>query len=146
MAGGFGSSGDDDLIAGINVTPLVDVVLVLLIIFLITAPVIYQSAIKVQLPRATTGDDLEKPKVQFTLTREGELAWGDERMDWDTLGRRLAAEGEKLAGETVVISADEGTPHGTVIRLMDALRQAGLNRFALNVEQGASRGAPAPAR
>jgi biopolymer transport protein ExbD len=55
MAGAF-DSGDDELIAGINVTPLVDVVLVLLVIFLITAPVIYQSAIKVQLPKASSGE------------------------------------------------------------------------------------------
>jgi biopolymer transport protein ExbD len=57
MAGGF--QADDDVISGINITPLVDVVLVLLIIFMITAPVIYQSAIKVKLPQAKSGEDLE---------------------------------------------------------------------------------------
>jgi biopolymer transport protein ExbD len=134
MAGGFGSSSDDDVISGINVTPLVDVVLVLLIIFLITAPVLYQSAIKVQLPKAKTGDQADKGPLNFTLSKEGKLSWDKDLIDWDTLIQRLSAMGEQAAKETAIISADEATPHGTVIKLMDALRQAGMTRFALNVE------------
>jgi biopolymer transport protein ExbD len=134
MAGSFGSSSDDELISGINVTPLVDVVLVLLIIFLITAPVLYQSAIKVQLPKAKTGEQAQKSPMNFSITKEGDLAWDKEKLDWDTLGKRLAALGAKAADETAIISADQATPHGIVIKLMDALRQAGLTRFALNVE------------
>ena len=137
MAGQFGSSGDDEVFSGINITPLVDVVLVLLIIFMITAPVIYQSAIKVQLPKASTGDKSEKSPLAFTLTKEGTLLWDKEQLDWPALGKKLAAMGDKISQETAVISADEATPHGTVIKLMDALRQAGLNRFALNVESSA---------
>ncbi|HLE00293.1 MAG TPA: biopolymer transporter ExbD [Bdellovibrionota bacterium] len=133
MAGGFGSS-DDDVISGINVTPLVDVVLVLLIIFLITAPVIYQSAIKVQLPKAKTGEEAQKSAVMLTLTKDGELLWDKERIDWKVLADRLGAMSATIAQETAMISADETTPHGTVIRLMDALRQAGLSRFALSVD------------
>jgi biopolymer transport protein ExbD len=131
------SLGDDDgLVSGINITPLVDVVLVLLVIFLMTAPVIYQSAIKVQLPKARTGEAAEKTPLSFTLSRQGELSWGADRIDWTILGQRLAALGDRAADETAVISADEGTPHGLVVRLMDALRQAGLTKFALNVESG----------
>ncbi|OFZ52767.1 MAG: hypothetical protein A2428_04900 [Bdellovibrionales bacterium RIFOXYC1_FULL_54_43] len=133
MAVGFGSS-DDDVISGINVTPLVDVVLVLLIIFLITAPVIYQSAIKVQLPKAKTGEEAQKSAVMLTLTKEGDLLWDKERIDWKVLADRLGAMSATIAQETAMISADETTPHGTVIRLMDALRQAGLSRFALSVD------------
>ncbi len=138
MAGSFGSSSDEDLISGINVTPLVDVVLVLLIIFMITAPVLYQSAIKVHLPKASTGQEAEKSPLTFSITREGTVSWGKEVMDWKTLAQRLSALGEKASQETAIISADEATSHGTVIRLMDALRQAGLTRFALNVESSPS--------
>jgi biopolymer transport protein ExbD len=137
MAGQFGSSGDDEVFSGINITPLVDVVLVLLIIFMITAPVIYQSAIKVQLPKASTGDQSEKSPLAFTLTKEGTLLWDKEQIDWAALGKKLSAMGDKVSQETAIISADEATPHGTVIKLMDALRQAGLTRFALNVESAA---------
>lgn len=133
MAGGSHSSGDEDLISGINITPLVDVVLVLLIIFLITAPTIYQAAIKVQLPRAASGEDAGKSALSFALTQEGALYWGRDPIDWKTLTRRLGALGGAAGEETALISADEATPHGTVIRLMDALRTAGLTRIALSV-------------
>ncbi len=141
MAGGFAGSSDDDLISGINVTPLVDVVLVLLIIFMITAPVLYQSAIKVQLPKAKTGEESQKGPLNFTISKEGALVWDKETLDWDGLNKKLAAMGANAANETAIISADQATPHGIVIKLMDALRQAGLTRFALNVEGPA--GAPA---
>ncbi|MBC7690561.1 MAG: biopolymer transporter ExbD [Methylotenera sp.] len=133
MAGTFGG-GDDEVISGINVTPLVDVVLVLLVIFLMTAPVIYQSAIKVQLPKAKSGEQAEKSPLNFTLTKEGDLMWDKEKISWETLAQRLKAMGTQTPEQTAVISADQTTQHGTVIRLMDALRQAGLTRFALNVE------------
>ncbi len=137
MAGGFNAG--DEPISEINVTPLVDVVLVLLIIFLITAPVIYQSAIKVQLPSAKSGEEAPKSPLNFTLTKEGQLAWDKEPIDWAELGRRLAALGPNIGEQTAIISADQDTSHGNVIRLMDALRQAGLLRFALNVEAPAQK-------
>jgi len=136
MASNLGNSDSDDVISGINITPLVDVVLVLLIIFLITAPVIYQSAIKVQLPKARSGEDTPSSPLNFTLTKDGSLFWGKEKLDWKAFGARLAAKGQTLSSETAIISADESTPHGLVVKLMDTLRQAGLSRFALNVEGG----------
>jgi biopolymer transport protein ExbD len=117
---------------------MVDVVLVLLIIFMITAPVIYQSAIKVQLPKARTGEQAEKSPLNFTITKEGDLIMNKERIDWSTLNQRLSSLGAPSSSEVAVISADQSTPHGTVIRLMDALRMAGLARFALNVESNPS--------
>lgn len=137
MAGGF-STNEEEVFSGINITPLVDVVLVLLVIFLMTAPVIYQSAIKVQLPKAKSGEQNEKSPFQFTLTREGNVAWDKEQLDWDSLGKRLAGIDNQAGDQTAVISADEATPHGTVVKLMDMLRQAGLTRFAMNVDSGAA--------
>lgn len=133
MAGGI-DFGDDDEISGINVTPLVDVVLVLLIIFMITAPAIYQSAIKVQLPKAISGEQNQKGPLNFTITKAGDLMLEREQLDWNGLAPRLTALVKGATDPTAVISADEATPHGAVIRLMDALRTAGLTRFALNVD------------
>lgn len=132
MAGAFGS--DDDLISGINVTPLVDVVLVLLVIFLITAPVLYQSAIKVQLPKAKSGESTPKSPMSFMVSKEGELSWDGKKLNWDELTQRLTQLGQQAPEETAIISADQATPHGTVIKLMDTLRQAGVTHFALSVE------------
>jgi biopolymer transport protein ExbD len=134
MAGSFSSSSDDEVFAGINVTPLVDVVLVLLIIFMITAPVLYQSAIKVQLPKATTGEQNQKSNFNFTLTKEGNLLWNKDIITWEQLTQRLKAVKTPVAEETAMISADEGTPHGTVVKLMDSLREAGLTHFAIQTE------------
>ena len=133
MAGGFSGS-DDELISGINVTPMVDVVLVLLVIFMIAAPTLYQAAVKVQLPKTQGAEDSPKTPLQFTLSKEGELLLGKDRLNWDDLDGKLKAMGPKIQDETALISADQATPHGTVIRLMDALRQAGLTRFGFNVE------------
>jgi biopolymer transport protein ExbD len=134
MAGTFGG-GDEESISGINVTPLVDVVLVLLVIFLMTAPVLYQSAIKVQLPKASSGEEASaKSPLNFTINAAGKVFWNSEELSWDKLGGRLKAMGAKVGEETAMISADEATPHGVVIKLMDALRNGGLVKFALNVE------------
>ncbi len=143
MAGGSsgfgGSDGSDELVSGINVTPLVDVVLVLLVIFLMTAPVLYQSAIKIQLPAAKSGESADKSPLAFGLSAAGELLLNDKALAWDDLPKTLAGFGQKLTEQTATISADEKTPHGTVVKLMDLLRQAGLMRFALNVDASIAR-------
>lgn len=133
---------DDEAISGINITPLVDVVLVLLIIFMITAPAIYQSAIRVQLPQAKTGEASEKSALSFTITQSGELLLDQEKLDWTQLGPKLKQLGSKISDQTAVISADQGTLHGHVIKLMDTLREAGLTRFALNVDQSSEKNHP----
>jgi biopolymer transport protein ExbD len=134
MAGNFHSLNDDDVISSINITPLVDVVLVLLIIFLITAPVIYQTSIKVQLPQAKSGAQNQKSPLTFTLNQEGTLYWKKEVIQWETLPQKLKSLGNGIISETAFISADAATPHGKVVRLMDELRQAGLTRFAFDVQ------------
>ena len=136
-SGPFG--GDEEVISGINITPLVDVVLVLLVIFLMTAPVIYQSAIKVQLPKAQSGEAAEKSPLSFTISKGGSILWNQDPLDWTTLSQRLKSLGPSIQEQTAIISADEGTPHGTVIRLMDTLRQEGLTHFALNVDSSPKR-------
>lgn len=144
--GGFGGSrfggGDDaDTLSEINITPLVDVVLVLLIIFMITAPAIYQSAIKVDLPKAVTGESQERSELNFAVLASGDVQWNGKPVDWSQLGQELKGLREKLnapgtsdAQQTAIVNADEKTPHGAVVKLMDALRSAGFNRFALSVE------------
>lgn len=136
MAGGL-SVDEDETISGINVTPLVDVILVLLIIFMITAPAIYQSAIQIQLPKTKTGETTNKSPLNFIITKKGELLLDQENLDWNSLSQKLKNWGPSIVDQTALISADEGTLHGTVIKLMDTLREAGLTRFALNVDKSA---------
>ena len=133
------SSSDDDVISGINVTPLVDVVLVLLVIFMITAPVIYQNAIKVELPAAKTGEQRRESPLNFTLTKDGGILLDAKPVDLGTVGASVKQALARNPEETAVINADKSTPHGRVIELMDALREAGMYRFALSVEGRQSR-------
>ena len=135
MASNFNSSGEDDLISGINITPLVDVVLVLLIIFLITAPVIYQAAIKVRLAQASTGESTKDQSVNIAITKAGEMMWNQETVDRRVLEQRLKELGPEISEKTALISADRETPHGIVMELVDTLRAAGLTHLAFNVEK-----------
>ena len=131
------AGGSSNLNSTINVTPMVDIMLVLLIIFMITAPVIYQSAIKVQLPKTRSGESSEKSPFQFTIGRDGALHMGAESIpDWSELPKKIqtTGAGRDLAQETASISADEAAQHGQVVKLMDVLREAGLTRFSLNVQ------------
>ncbi len=136
MAGNFGGN-DEEVISGINVTPLVDVVLVLLVIFLMTAPVLYQSAIKVQLPQAKTGEDsATKPEtLAFTIDSDGKVFYKSEQIAIIDIPSKVGTISETQKTEPVMISADQKTAHGIVVELMDQLRSLGLTRFGLNVDR-----------
>ncbi|HTL11206.1 MAG TPA: biopolymer transporter ExbD [Bdellovibrionota bacterium] len=125
---------EDDIISGINVTPLVDVMLVLLVIFMITAPAIYQTSIQVELPSAKTGQQSASSPLQISVSKEGEFFVEKERVSMDQIKERVKAAVAKAPDATAIIQADRATSHGTVVELMDALRDAGLYRFALSVQ------------
>jgi biopolymer transport protein ExbD len=133
----FGSS-DEDAISAINVTPLVDVVLVLLIILLVAAPVIYNSAIKVELPKAETGDKSQSSaQLNLTIAKDGALHWNEDAITWDDLKRRLAALGPEAPAKIALIRADETVQHGVVVRAMDFMREAGLAHIGISVAEDA---------
>ena len=136
MAGSMGSgSGDDETISAINVTPLVDVVLVLLVIFMISAPVVYQSALQVDLPKAKSGAQVAGQPLDFTLRKSGELFQAGKALSWEELETRAKkGEFQSYAEQAIVITADESAAHGLVVKLMDILRASGLTRFALHVD------------
>jgi biopolymer transport protein ExbD len=133
---GFGSSGgDDELISGINVTPLVDIVLVLLIIFMVTATYIVRATVEVDLPRAAHGGEVTGTTLAVVLTREGDLYLdGVKRTEGELVARtREAVAKDKDA--RVIISADRSALHGAVVRVIDVVKGAGVSRFAINVEK-----------
>ncbi len=135
MAGG--ASDSDDEITGINVTPLVDVMLVLLIIFMVTATYIVNQSINVNLPKAQTADpSTQSLTVAFVLDAEGRLAMAGKPVEFAELAGKIAEEKAKAGdkGISAVIAADTKTPHGFVIKLIDNIRKNGINDFAINVE------------
>src|SRR5579885_2707810 len=109
--------GDDDsgrMITDINVTPLVDIVLVLLIIFMVTTTYIVNPSIKVDLPKAASGSDQTRTNLALTLTKEGLLYLNGEKSDDAALSRYIASELPKNPDLQAIIAADKVVPHGSV--------------------------------
>jgi biopolymer transport protein ExbD len=138
MAVDLNQSGDDEgagPIAAINVTPFVDVVLVLLVIFMVTAPLIMKDVIGIRLPRAAAGDGRKVTTLGVAINRNGTVL-----LNGTIVGRQeVAAEVKRaMAGNPevqAVISADRETRHGDVVRAIDWIRSAGLSRFAVQIER-----------
>lgn len=127
--------GDDDLIADINVTPLVDVVLVLLIIFMVTATYIVRASIEVDLPRAAHGGEAVGTVLSVILTKDGQVFLDGVRRSEEELVARTRDAVRRDAEARVVISADRGALHGAVVHVIDLVRGAGATRFAIHVEK-----------
>jgi biopolymer transport protein ExbD len=137
MAGNIGGSGegDDEMISGINVTPLVDITLVLLIIFMVTATYIVREAIQVDLPRAAHGGESVGTVLSVVLTEQGDIYLDGVKRTDDQL-RTLTREAVARDRETrAVISADRRSFHGAVVHVIDLVKGEGVNKFAINIEK-----------
>jgi len=134
MAGGASDS-EDEAITGINVTPLVDVTLVLLIIFMVTASYIVKETIEVELPRAAHGGETVQKTFALLVTREGQTFLNGVPVDDQSLV--AAVKKAKSAGEDVqaIVGADKNATHGTVTHLLDVLKGAGVTKFAIQIER-----------
>jgi biopolymer transport protein ExbD len=129
-------NGDDDaMITGINVTPLVDITLVLLIIFMVTAKLIVNPQIPVELPTAKTGEKPPPTPLAIVLGKDGTMLADGAPVTEEALTgvvRARKAEGGELSA---LISADLATQHGRVVRVMDLLRREGVSRFGIAVSE-----------
>ena len=144
MAGGA-SQDDDGLVAGINVTPFVDIALVLLIIFMVTAKyIVQQPNIPVDLPRAASA---QTPVISHTVAISINLQGGifvENRAVNETELRALMVERHAQNNDVrAVIAADRGVPHGRVVQVIDITRLAGVTRFAIQTEMPAPAAPPA---
>jgi biopolymer transport protein ExbD len=130
-----GGDGEDDLISGINITPLVDIVLVLLIIFMVTATYIVREAIEVDLPRAAHGGEATGTTLAVVVTRDGTIYLdGVRRSDQELLAQTREAVA-KDRDTRAIISADRASLHGAVVHVIDVVKGAGVSRFAINIEK-----------
>jgi biopolymer transport protein ExbD len=138
MAGTMGAArGRGSTISAINVTPLVDVVLVLLIILMVASTYIVAQTLKVTLPRSKTTDGTADKPQTGVIQKDGSLRWNDHPVTEPELTRDLAAAVVANADVNVVVSADENVKHGRVVHVIDVAKQQGVTRFAINVMAGA---------
>jgi biopolymer transport protein TolR len=141
MARGGSFSSDDDagrMIVDINVTPLVDITLVLLIVFMVTAAYIVNPAIKVDLPQAASGTETTRTVLALTLMKDGALYLNGERSSDDGVIHAIGNELPRNPELQAIIAADRAVPHGDVVHLIDLVKRAGVHRFAIDVDPGAS--------
>jgi biopolymer transport protein ExbD len=128
---------DDEVISAINVTPLVDVTLVLLIIFMVTATYIVSNTIPVDLPEASTGEEVASTVVVY-IDRSGKLHIDGKVVNDDkilsVLKRAQASAKQNKMDLRAIISADREIRHKRFVRAVDLVRQAGISRFAIDVQ------------
>lgn len=145
MAGGASTYQDEDsgtsMISEINVTPLVDVTLVLLIIFMVTAQLIVTRGIKIDTPTTKSGQSIKQSPIVVTIDKTKKLLInGDEFPNDDAIKteiRRMIAANSQIKDSKplkAIITADKVVPHGEVMHAIDVVKQSGITRFALTTK------------
>jgi len=139
----FDPSAEDEPITAINITPMVDIILVLLIIFMVTASIINAPSIKVELPDAATGEETETTNLGITLDPESNWYLNGEPTDEEGVRALIKVEQELGNEIQVAIAADKVVPHGDVVKVIDVVRQEGVTKFAINIEHAKASAAAA---
>jgi biopolymer transport protein ExbD len=120
----------------INITPFVDVVLVLLVIFMVTTPIMIKEGLKVSLPKTKTSDSISKSlSMGIAITKEGQIFLAGELYSPEDLQQKFEVIFQTDPNTQFLISADADSRHGDVVRVIDLLKKNNLNSFALQVER-----------
>ena len=136
IGGGIGGDDDDPVLADINVTPLVDVMLVLLIIFMIAAPMLHQG-VEVALPRADATNlpmRVEDPLV-VSIDRDGNVYLQESRVATEDLVERVSDQIKSRGDESVFLKGDREVPYGKIIEVLDILHRGGIVRVGMITER-----------
>jgi biopolymer transport protein ExbD len=128
--GSFDRKSASQPMAEINMVPLIDVALVLLVIFIVTAPLL-THAVKLDLPKATSNADIQKPeKVEFAIDAQGALFWDGERLSREDAQARFAEAGQKRPQPEIYLRADQNAPYRYVAEMLADASKAGLSKVA----------------
>jgi len=119
--------------AEINITPFTDVVLVLLIIFMIATPFIYQSSMKVQLPQVSKSEETSRDII-ITINAQGDVFLEDKKLDLESLKYRLRAMVKDKPDTSVIINGDKNVKYDSVMQVMDVLARSGVKNPGLGIE------------
>ena len=136
MAFGGGLEEDNEVMSEINMTPLVDVMLVLLIIFIITVPVLTHS-VKVDLPRAdNTLNDIKPETVNLAVTEQGQIHWNETQVSLEELEQRLSAAAAQQPQPEIYIRGDRAADYEHVMKAMAAVQRAGILKLGFVTDPG----------
>lgn len=128
-------SGDDDAIGNINITPMVDVILVLLVIFMVTANFLKKESININLPKVQAADPNVAQSVQVAITRDGKILLEGQSTTEEKLFANLQRDSKFRPNMRLTLSADENLSYGTITKLMGIIRKAGVTKIALSVKK-----------
>jgi biopolymer transport protein ExbD len=135
MAADVNLSEDGGPISAINITPFVDVVLVLLVIFMVTAPALMKESIGLKLPQASSADTAPANPLGIAITKQGQILVNGQLTDQAGL---TASVKQALTGNPdaqALISADIDARHGDVVKVIDWVKTAGITRFAIQIQR-----------
>lgn len=136
MAAKTGDS--SDTIADINIVPLVDIILVVLIIFMVTAPAMMKPSVEVQLPEAASSDASEPSLLQVAITADGRVLVNNQEVGEDEAKAIAATEFEKNPEVQAILAADRDVPYGLVVLAMDWIKSTGVKKFAVTTDRKVS--------
>lgn len=134
MAAKLGGS-NEEAIAEINIVPFVDIILVILIIFMVTAPVLLKPSINVNLPKAGSGDNTTPSELSISIEASGKISLNGKAASEEEV-KAFAQNLSQTSPDTqAIISADKDVPHGQVVSVIDAVKSGGVKRFAITIEK-----------
>ena len=120
-----------EAIAEINIVPFVDIILVVLIIFMVTTPLIMKPSINVNLPKAASG---EETQLNISIAATGEIRVNGQPSDDAGIGNSSVAALKKDNNVQAIISADKDVPHGKVVSVIDIVKSSGIKKFAITID------------
>ncbi len=126
---------DDEPIADINIVPFVDIILVVLIIFMVTTPLIMKPSINVNLPKAGSGDETTPSELSIGILADGSLTLNGQPTDEAAITSYSQEMAAKRPDVQAIVSADKDVPHGRVVSIIDAVKTGGVKRFAITIDK-----------
>jgi biopolymer transport protein ExbD/biopolymer transport protein TolR len=117
-------------LSDINITPFVDVVLVLLIIFMVTAPIL-QSGIEVSVPKTRTVKEITEERLVITIDKQQRVYLGNDPVNINDIGNKLRQKIRDPRGQSIFVRADEGVPFGAFATVMDAVKSSGISNVSI---------------
>jgi biopolymer transport protein ExbD len=127
---------DDDIVAEINMTPLIDIMLVLLIIFMVSSTAALESGLDVNLPQASSTNEMKEPEiVVISLNKEGKMAVQGKDVSMENMQLEITNKMAELKTDVVIFEGDAQAQLGIVVKMMDIAKVAGAKSFSIAAEQ-----------
>lgn len=134
MSGSY-NSGSDEPIAEINVVPLVDIILVVLIIFMVTAPLVLKPTIDVNLPQAASGEQKQAPTtIEVLISKNGTIFFDGKQVNAEELQAKMTQEAQNSVDASVILTADKDVTLDGLTPVIDAIKSSGIKKLGFSVK------------